>query len=146
VKKPLLILRRQLRQEAAILVDRSRSAVSSVRVVIGRKHSNPRSELAVPVPFLSSAGEQTFPPCAERATVRSGPLPHADADLIVETTKGAPPMKLVALLALAITLLAGSENTADSGYGIDPNGSTQSSQSSQSNDIGCGIDPNGCNG
>ena len=49
-------------------------------------------------------------------------------------------MKLVALLALAITLLAGSENTADSGYGIDPNGSTQS------NDIGCGIDPNGCNG
>jgi predicted small secreted protein len=55
-------------------------------------------------------------------------------------------MKLVALLALAITLLAGSENTADSGYGIDPNGSTQSSQSSQSNDIGCGIDPNGCNG
>lgn len=48
-------------------------------------------------------------------------------------------MKLVALLALAITLLAGSDN-ADSGYGIDPNGSTQS------NDIGCGIDPNGCNG
>lgn len=49
-------------------------------------------------------------------------------------------MKLVALLALAVTLLAGSENTADSGDGIDPNGSTQSS------DIGCGIDPNGCNG
>ena len=49
-------------------------------------------------------------------------------------------MKLVALLALAVTLLAGSENTAGSGYGIDPNGSTQSS------DIGCGIDPNGCNG
>ena len=49
-------------------------------------------------------------------------------------------MKLVALLALAVTLLAGSEDTADSGYGIDPNGSTQSS------DIGCGIDPNGCNG
>jgi hypothetical protein len=49
-------------------------------------------------------------------------------------------MKLVALLALAITLLAGSENTADNGYGIDPNGSTQSS------DIGCGIDPNGCQG
>ena len=49
-------------------------------------------------------------------------------------------MKLAAILALAVTLLAGSENTADSGYGIDPNGSTQSS------DIGCGIDPNGCNG
>jgi hypothetical protein len=49
-------------------------------------------------------------------------------------------MKLVALVALAITLLAGSENTADRGYGIDPNGSTQTS------DVGCGIDPNGCNG
>lgn len=49
-------------------------------------------------------------------------------------------MKLVALLALAITLFAGAQDAADKGYGVDPNGFTFSS------DVGCGIDPNGCNG
>ncbi len=55
-------------------------------------------------------------------------------------------MKLVALVALAITLLAGSENTADSGYGIDPNGSTSASDGGGAmdpNGRGFGIDPNG---
>lgn len=49
-------------------------------------------------------------------------------------------MKLAALLALAITLLAGAQDAADDGAGLDPHGITLSS------DIGCGIDPNGCNG
>jgi hypothetical protein len=49
-------------------------------------------------------------------------------------------MKLVALLALAMTLFANAHDAADKGYGVDPNGFTVSS------DVGCGIDPNGCNG
>lgn len=49
-------------------------------------------------------------------------------------------MKRITLLALAITLFAGTQGSADKGYGVDPNGFTVSS------DIGCGIDPNGCNG
>jgi hypothetical protein len=48
-------------------------------------------------------------------------------------------MRLVAMIALAITIFAGAQD-ADSGYGIDPNGITQNS------DVGCGIDPNGRNG
>lgn len=56
-------------------------------------------------------------------------------------------MKLVALVALAITLLAGSENTAGSGYGIDPNGCRTSASDGggamDPNGRGFGIDPNG---
>jgi hypothetical protein len=52
-------------------------------------------------------------------------------------------MRLVALLALAITLLAGSQNTADIGCGIDPNGCNDSRGAMDPNGRGSAIDPNG---